>query len=339
MSKSCLRCLHRLTTASCQRPGTGSVPLHLLGATSLMHEDRSPVFFVGVPRSGTTISFEHFSSHPDLAWVSNYARVFPTFHEMNLIRRLLDNRFVQIRGRKNQFNEERWINRYLPRPDESYEFWNAHACPGFDRAYLLNTDATEEERQRLRQAFSKIQRYQGRSRITAKMTGPGRIQYLNSVWPQMYVVHIIRDGFGVVKSLLNVPFWKKGGGSEAPWWHGGVSVAEVHQWREEGAPPELLAALQWRKIIETTRLEAKELLGHRYIELKYEDFLAAPRESIEQLYDQVGLDTNRSQIAELQIRNKQYTNDWGAAEREQLAKWMMPLYEELGYRSPKLDKI
>ena len=97
----------------------------------------APILFVGAPRSGTTACFEHFASHPNLAWVMNYARVLPGFPSINLLRRLLDNRFVSLLGKKNQFDDVAWFNRALPRPDEAYRFWNLHACENFDRRFLL----------------------------------------------------------------------------------------------------------------------------------------------------------------------------------------------------------
>ncbi len=291
----------------------------------------SPIFFIGVPRSGTTITFEQFAAHEDLAWLSNYARAFPRFAPVNLLRRLVDNKLVQIKGKKNQFNEEPWINRYLPRPDESYEFWNAHACEGFDRAFLLDTDATPAEAARLRKAVTAIGRYQGRPRVTAKLTGPGRIRYLNSVWPKMRVVHVIRDGVAVTRSLLNVQFWEKGGGFTTPWWTGGVTDEEFARWQQAGAEPGALAALQWRRIIETTRSEAAEFLGDRYIEVKYEEFMSAPRQSLRDLYERLDFSVADDCGAGLEVRNKRYGGDWELDYLQELGRWMAPVYDDLGY--------
>ena len=290
-----------------------------------------PIFFIGAPRSGTTITFEQFASHPDLAWISNYSRAFPNFQPINLVRRVFDNPLFQIRGKKNQFGDAPFLNKYLPRPDESYEFWNTHGCVDFDLNYLLGETASEKERNALRNSLAKLQRYQGKSRVTAKLTGPGRIGYLNSVWPEMRVVHVIRNGLDVVRSLLNVPFWEKGGGFERPWWKGGLNPEELARWEDSGKDPAALAALQWRTIIERTREEAHELLGDRYVELRYESFLEDSKDQLESIYDSVGLDVELSELEVLEARNKNYGDNWNSEERRVLQSWMDPVFTDLGY--------
>ena len=300
-------------------------------AVESMQLEDAPIFFVGAPRSGTTIMFEHFARHPELAWLSNYARALPRVQAVNLVRRLLDNSVVSFRGQKDQFGDAHWFNRYLPRPDESYAFWNAHACEGFDRSFLLDQKATPHEAESLRRALDKVRRYQGRSRVTAKMTGPGRITYLNSVWPNMYAIHVVRDGLDVVRSLLNVHFWKEEGGYHSPWWKGGIDNLELDRWREAGSEPGALAALQWRRIIETTRTEAAALLGDRYIEVKYETFLGDAAGELAKLYERVGMDGNELKSAPLDRRNQSYEDAWVDAYRHGLIDWMQPVYRDLGY--------
>lgn len=61
-----------------------------------------PIFFIGIPRSGTTVSFEVFAAHEALAWRSNYIDVFPRWPRAELVRRLWDNRLIRSRGKKDQ---------------------------------------------------------------------------------------------------------------------------------------------------------------------------------------------------------------------------------------------
>ena len=42
-----------------------------------------PIFFIGVPRSGTTIIYEQFSKHSDLAWLSNFSAKYPRMTWIN----------------------------------------------------------------------------------------------------------------------------------------------------------------------------------------------------------------------------------------------------------------
>ena len=293
--------------------------------------DLAPIFFIGAPRSGTTVSFELFTAHPDLAWVTNYDAFFPRLPAVNLLRSVLDNRWINLRAFKNQWGQTSRLHNFLPRAAEAYPFWNAHGCANFSKSFLQGQAASKAEAESLTKALSKVRKYQFRPRVTTKMTGPGRISYLHSVWPQMFVVHVIRDGLDVARSLLNVGFWKERGGYEKLWWEGGVSNEEFDRWKKEGSEPGALAALQWRRIIETTREEAQKCLGDRYIELRYEQFRNDPLGTIKRVYEKVGLSPERAQLNPLQMRNKSYGQEWDDDYRQSLVKWMQPLYTELGY--------
>jgi len=295
-----------------------------------MHESQ-PIIVVGAPRSGTTIFFENFALHPDLAWISNYSKVFPRFPVVNSVRRLVDNRIVSLRGVKNQFNDQNILNKYLPRPDESYEFWTVHSRPNFASDYLLGIDAGSGEVKRLAGMVEKTRKYQGRRYLTAKLTGPGRINYLNSVWPEARFIHVIRNGLEVVQSLLNVHFWKHNGGYERPWWTGGLSDQDMEVWSKHDRDPGILAALQWMRIIETMRAEASNLSGSRYFEVKYEDFMLEPEESIHHLYQQVGLPMSSAPKIDFAKRNKQYSDEWSDEYRNKLIEVMQPVFGDLGY--------
>ena len=290
-----------------------------------------PIFFVGAPRSGTTVTFEQFAAHEDLAWVLNYARVLPRLQAINLLRRVLDNDVVRLRGAKNQFNDRPVLNKLLPRPDESYQFWNAYADPQFDKRFLLGQQATSAQSAGLRTALEKVRRYQNRARVTAKMTGPGRLAYLHSVWPDMWVVHVIRDGLKVVRSLLNESFWQDNDGYTTPWWQGGLEAEELSAWEAAGSEPGALAAMQWRRIVETTRQEGAAL-GDRYMELRYEDYLQDPAEHIARVQRWCGLTVQGDNSANAPVmRNQTYREEWDDSYRNSLIGWMAPLYHELGY--------
>lgn len=54
-----------------------------------MEIDR-PIFVIGVPRSGTTVVYEAFSQHEDLAWISNHATRVPWLNALHALPRLYD---------------------------------------------------------------------------------------------------------------------------------------------------------------------------------------------------------------------------------------------------------
>ena len=163
-----------------------------------------PVFFIGASRSGTTIIFEAFTAHEQLGWLSNYNEKFPTMPFLGgLLVRLADNKFVNLTGVKKQYNETFYFNKLLPKPDEAYSFWNYYTKTNFDRDYLINVEPTTCVKQSVRIAVDKVLRWEGKKLFSAKLTGPSRIHFLKSIFPDAKFVHIIRDGRAVVHSMLN----------------------------------------------------------------------------------------------------------------------------------------
>jgi len=296
-----------------------------------------PVFVIGVPRSGTTIIYEALCRHELLGWLANYSEMLPAFPAMNLLRRILDNRFISVYGHKKQHDTVVPGNRYLPQPDEAYAFWNHYARTGFSKDYLGGMAASREEIERVRAAVLKTVRYQGRKRFSAKLTGPGRISYLSSIFPDAVFIHVIRDGRAVVNSLLRVAFWKQGGGLERPYWRNGFPDEFRGEWENTGKQATVLAALQWRNIIEQSRKEAESLRENQYYEVRYEDWVNDPVVASAGLLDCCGLPASAG--VERYIRSTQKVRNMNSRASkvtdagEQAVAWqaMQPLLGELGY--------
>lgn len=251
----------------------------------------APIFVIGAPRSGTTVFFEAFSRHPDLAWPSNYTGKFPTVPLFNYLRCLFDNRFYRVFGMKQQY-DVRWFKKYLFFPGEAYSFWNHYTGLGdrFAKTYLKGVRARPEVALTLRNATELIRRKQFRKRFSCKLTGPTRLEYLHSAFPDAYFIHVIRDGRAVAESLLRVPFWKQGGGFDQPFWDEGLSPEAEGLWLEGGKQPIELAGLQWKEIVDIAKYEAGEYIPKdQYIEIRYEDFVTNPEEILSNVYEACGL--------------------------------------------------
>lgn len=252
-----------------------------------------PIFFIGMGRSGTTVIFEIVSAHESLGWISNYSRRFPQWPELNAIRRFVDNRYWTVRGEKSQGQELSWWNRLIPRPSEAYPFWERYCGEKFLWTFLRGVCATERERRVVRKVIGQTLWWQGRSRYIGKLTGPPRIHFLSSIFPDAIFVHIVRDGRAVVDSLLKVDFWNQGGKHTKPMWRDGLGESDYAEWRQAGSSPLALTAIEWRKVIEATLAEKEELPAGRFIELRYEDFIADPHGAVSQLFEQCGLKDSR----------------------------------------------
>jgi hypothetical protein len=208
---------------------------------------------------------------------------------MESLRRIFDNSWFSFRGDMPKYNRIVPGNRFLPRPAEAYEFWNFHASPDFADSYMEH-DADEVTKETLRAAVAELTRRQGRLRFAAKLTGPPRIRFLASVFPDAVFVHVIRDGRAVVQSLLDVDFWRAKGGLHRPFWSGSSRQEILDEWTNRSSEPGMLAALQWRAVVRSVRLESRLLANSRFHEMKYEDYVTTPESSMRQLQESCSLD-------------------------------------------------
>lgn len=240
-----------------------------------------PVFVIGTGRCGSTIVFEALTLHEHLGWLSNYNERFPTLEIASLAPRVYSLPLDLPRGEKPQFRQGRTpLNKLLPKPSECYPKWQVMCGRKFRYHYLLGVEATPQERRRTRRAVAWLQTLQAKPRFAAKITGPARIGYLRSIFPDARFLHVIRDGRAVVNSWLNVGFWKEGGGYHTPRWQGGLPEGWEEEWARYDRHPAALAALQYRAIIERSRQERSELLEEdQYLEIAYESFVANPIET------------------------------------------------------------
>jgi len=236
----------------------------------------SPIIFIGPGRSGSTIISEIILAHESLAWPSNHQEYLPRIPLVNLLRPLFDNRYWRILGEKDQLNRTRFLNSLLPLPAEAFPFWEqiTRSDLDFSRGFLLDEIATSEERTRIRKAVSRIVRWQGKQRFSMKITGPARIGYLKSIFPDARFVNVVRDPVSTVRSLLAVPFWKDLG-MHRLWWSGAYSDEEIERFEALKPDPVAITAFQVAKILKTTLEEASRCKANM-LTVHYEDFVANP---------------------------------------------------------------
>lgn len=268
---------------------------------------KKPLFIIGVPRSGTTLVADLISHHEDLAWFSNHFANHPRLPQLSFLNRLTDIpgigpylRGKERRGRKGRFRAE------LPYPREAYSVWDTYARAAFSNDYLLSTQPTQDEKDAIHQVIRSVLKYHGKTRFFNKMTGPARIGYLSGLFPDARFVHIIRDPRAVVSSLLKVRFWRKNGGFESPWWQNGLNASYLEAWQNSGHDPAVLAALQWRQIIEHSRSEVKQCNDKpiAYVEVTYEAFIEDPETVIGQILKFAELPSSRKIGTVLNKRTK-----------------------------------
>ena len=298
-----------------------------------------PVFFIGMGRSGTSVLFEIFAAHEQLGWISNYSARFPHWPIANLMLRFTDTSQWYLRGKKQQYGKNTWRNRFLPKPQEGYPFWESYCGEKFLWEFHLKPETDPDVKSRLHEAVINTLLYQGKKRFATKLTGPARILYLRSIFPDAIFVHVIRDGRAVVDSLLRVDFWREKGGHERPFWKNALGKDDFIELDTYGAGPVALAAIEWRNVIESIRGEAEDLGGKEYIEVKYEDFVKSPTKTVGMIYEFCSLpQSNRatrqlSMYREFRNMNEKYRS----RSKEDIAIMngiMGVLLAKLGYSNP-----
>lgn len=244
-----------------------------------------PVFVVGAPRSGTTLVFNTFAARSDLAWFTQHLSRLPRWPSVTVLARLayLNRGFRKSIDRSDRSRHP--LEKLRVGPSEAYGVWERYCGERFLFDFLRDQRATSTEIREMRELVGKLLRYQGKPRFATKITGPARITYLSSIFPDARFVHVIRDGRAVVRSLLDVHFWGGTWRENRAAWSGGLTDEDLDRWRALDQAPLALAALQWRAIIRSARDEAQRLAGGRYTELRYEDFVTRPEVALDEMTD------------------------------------------------------
>jgi hypothetical protein len=183
----------------------------------------------------------------------------------------------------------------------------------------------------------RILAWQRRPRFAAKLTGPPRMAFLRSAFPDAYFVHVIRDARAVAHSLINVPFWRRQGGLEQPFWSDLMGTEELELWRRSGRDSATLAALQWKCVIDLARLEADCAPKGRYVEVRYEHFTNAPHDVLRAIMNACGLsdapavhDSIEAGSA-LRNMNDKFRRDFPPGRLALVTAAAQPLLHNLGY--------
>lgn len=260
----------------------------------------NPIFFIGQGRSGTTVLFEYFVKHDDIAYMSNYTNKF-FFPISGIAHRLIHNQ-----GIKDQYNKTSIINKFLPKPAESYETWQKLCGEKFLYTFLKDCRATDKEKRRTLKYISNVCKYQGKRVFATKLTGPPRINYLKSIADEAIFINVVRDPRAVVASLINVGFWIKKGNE--PFWEDCFSKEHYKIWESYDKSPIAKAALECLAIYEQTQAEKA---GANVLTVKYEDFAEDPLKVLENIYDFTNLKKGESYKEYLHSRpvinmNKKY---------------------------------
>jgi hypothetical protein len=262
----------------------------------------NPVLIGGENRSGTTLLSVLLDSHPDLVVGPEIDFTEPVDLGPHILAvcDLLDMLDAQPGGTTKDNVAHKWFD-------------GAHFVVQCERFGLhrndvrnlvtrlmteRNTDLSAlEDRCLLIDAIGEFRREQtGTERWGIKLQRRIRdIGTYAAIWPQAHFIHIIRDGRDLAAShLKTVPDW------------GYRTVAE--------------AAQGWLEVITRPRHAAPD---GRYLEVRYEDLIARPRETVERMLDHLGLPWNEAVLHHAEHEHALFNKPWGHPSAEAAGR---PLY-------------
>ncbi len=202
------------------------------------------VFVTGCTRSGTTLLQRMLDNHPDLV-VSNDTHVIP--------RSVLSARPDPSAPMTMALADE--VTRYKSFPKLDID---AH-----DVEDLATKARTFTEFVRL--LFDELARRRGKPFAGEKDPEyVRRLARIGTLFPAVRFLHIVRDGRDVALSTLE-------------WVTPRRFLGQLELWETE---PVAVCALWWRRQVSAGRTGGRQLHGDRYLELLYEDLVAAPEESL-----------------------------------------------------------
>ena len=205
-------------------------------------------FIVGTGRCGTTILAQILNAHSKIL-VPPELQFIPTLQRQSV---------KQLRAREIAS----LIEAYCPYRLERF----------FDyRAYLLALDYPQQDLAVfLNNFFVAICRQYGKSAFLEQTPWYGQhLPMLAALFPEMHVIHMVRDPRDVVFSFQRTPFWGK------------ITY-------EEGLR-------RWEKEVRVIR-EFGNTMGSRFVEIRYEDFVQAPLKFLPQVLGNFGFSFEETMI-------------------------------------------
>jgi hypothetical protein len=242
-----------------------------------------------------------------------------------------------------------------------------HAYRGHDA--LAASDLTPRIARRIDRRFAAFLEESGRTRFAEKTPSNClRVGFVHALYPDCRMVHIVRDGRAVVRSLLQVAARStprtrrlKLRLRETPVRDLAAQVPLAFQqivrtrllgqparfwgprppgWKELLAlPPHLRAARQWRTCVEAALRDGRALPAENYLELRYEEFVRDPATWTRRILDFVELSPAPEALGWAQdrtdsTRGAQWKGTLTADQEREVEQEQAPLLERLGYLEP-----
>jgi hypothetical protein len=255
-----------------------------------------PVFLIGLPRSGTTLTSDLVCSHPQLGYITNAMHQFRSaFCAVEVMRKLLH---IDVRGGRYLADT---VEVSAGSPSDSVCFWGEWLKYGiydYDFVERKLADYSQSDLDFMHTQIRKILWCFGGQdkRFCTKnpMLIPD-VPLLAEMFPDGKFVHIIRDPRKCVNSMLKIYWLEKEQfefiESQRP--HGVCNqgatipyprVRHMKEWLDEFGPADIRTTAHiWQESIDY--LQEKKPSLPNYYEIRFEDLLASPHEEMSKIFD------------------------------------------------------
>jgi hypothetical protein len=269
-----------------------------------MRAEPSPrfVFVLGSGRCGSSLVHEIIAQHEDIGFLSN---IDDRLHLPALVGRWNGPLFRRITLALTEKGRARFA------PSEGYRILARNVSPIVSTPVrdLKASDASPWLRTRFGRFFQDRAAAQRRPLFLHKFTGWPRAGFVDAALPQTRFIHVIRDGRAVASSLLQMPWWR---GYEGPpgWGWGPLTDDDHRAWEASGRSFAVLAALEWKVLMDAFEEAEAAIDPDRWITVRYEDLLRDPTATIKELMEFSGL----SWTGEFESRFRRYRLDASRAD-------------------------
>jgi hypothetical protein len=229
------------------------------------------VFILGTGRCGSSLVHEVLAKHPGVGFLSNVddrivAPAIVGRWNGRLYRRLPPS--LSVKGRI----------RFAP--SEGYRILGKRVSPAIcaPSRDLTADDATPWLARRFRRFFEERAHAQRAPVFLHKFTGWPRARFIDAALDDVRFVHVMRDGRAVANSLVQMHWWRGYGGPET-WGWGRLPEVLEKEWEATGRSFPVLAALEWKILMDAFEEAAATIPPERWLDVRYEDVVREPRES------------------------------------------------------------
>jgi omega-hydroxy-beta-dihydromenaquinone-9 sulfotransferase len=287
------------------------------------------IFVIGTGRCGSTLVEEVLCRHAGVGFVSNLEDRFNLPVGASRWNGRLYRRLPAAATQKSRV-------RYAP--SEAYRVLARDVSPLLASPLrdLTASDVTPWLERRLRDFFIPRARAQDVDTFLHKFTGWPRAGFLRAVFPSARFIHVVRDGRAVANSWLQMPWWL---GFEGPdhWQWGPLPPDLETAWEESGRSFVVLAGLLWRMLIDSFEFARAGIERDDWLEIRYEDVAAKPRESFAAILSFCGLpwdatfETGFARHAFTASRSDAFRRDLDPADVERLSRILASPLARNGY--------